>query len=143
MRGLNWYPIGGRLNWRRDAGGVRLACFRGSDYCPIVVNCCGHRPVDWTASLLVGMLIVFVVSWSLMLYASWGIGGAFAYPSWKQAYFYFTNSVEITCVMAVSFLSLVGLALAFWAKGRSKLAAVAFVAVAVEILALLTLPALN
>jgi hypothetical protein len=100
----------------------------------------GHRRVDWMGSVFVGMLIVYLISWSLLDYYP---GGMFRPGSWRQVYFNFVNSTEMGYAVGVSSLSMIGFAIWFLATGRRGLGRMALIAIGLGIIATLLLPAYN
>ena len=107
------------------------------------MNRFGYGRVDWTGSVFVGMLIVYLISWSLMLYPPWRIGGAFNYGSWQQVAWDLTESKALGFAWMISSVSVIGFAVAFSARPRPVLATIAIVAVNLGLIVLLTLPAVN
>ena len=107
------------------------------------MNRFGHSRADWMGSVFFGMLIVYLISWSLMLYPPWRIGGAFNYGSWQHVAWALTESKALGCAWIFSSLSMIGFAVAFSARPRPVLATIAIVAASLGLIALLTLPAVN
>ncbi|HVM61873.1 MAG TPA: hypothetical protein VMV72_13505 [Verrucomicrobiae bacterium] len=95
------------------------------------------------SSLFVGMLIVYVISWTLMAYRGYGIGGAVAYGSWQYTYVHFTETSAMALALIVSTLSMLLFAVAFFARQRFALAKIALVAIALALIGALALPAIN
>jgi hypothetical protein len=100
----------------------------------------GHRRVDWMGSLFVGMLMVYLISWSFLLYYP---GGMRRPDSWRQVYFYFVGSTEMACAWGASSLSMIGFAIWFLATGRRDLGRMALITIGLGIIALFRLPAYN
>ena len=118
-------------------GGLPLALLgkRRLGFVPVALKHDGERRVDWMRLCFVASLAIFVIAASLIVFAPWEIGGAYRHGSWQETYWYFVESNEVALTACVSFLALMGFALAFLTKGRLVLAAVAFAAVLLGLIA--------
>jgi hypothetical protein len=90
-------------------------------------------------SLFVGMLMVYLISWSFLLYYP----GGMIRSTWRQVDFYFLNSTEMACAVGASSLSMIGFAIWFLSTGRQRLGKIALIAIGLGIVALFCLPAYN
>jgi len=94
-------------------------------------------------ALFVGAFFVYAISWSLLAYAPYRIGGVYRIGSWQQAYWKFTESPALVGATAVSSLSMLGFAIAYFAGKPHGLLKIALVVISMVLIAMFALPAVN